>query len=69
MRLQPGRLEPRVKLAGETRYRSGSTCTVVDEAFTWTRISTRKLYVYFQTIDDPAGKTRSTRISIPARIR
>jgi len=48
---------------------SGSTRTVVDEGFTWTRIANRKVNVYFQTVLESGEKVRSTRITIagPAR--
>jgi hypothetical protein len=67
--LEGATVQARVKLAGESRYRSGSTRTVVDEEFTWTRISPRKTYVYFQTTTDEGDKIRSTRITIPAPTR
>jgi hypothetical protein len=62
-------VQARVKLAGEARYRSGSTRVVEDEAFAWTRISNRKTYVYFQTVGASEAKVRSTRITIPAPTR
>lgn len=62
-------VQARVKLAGEARYRSGSTRTIVDEAFTWTRIANRKVYVYFQTTTDAGEKIRSTSMTIPDRTR
>jgi len=65
--LEGATVQARVKLAGESRYRSGSTRVVVDEAFTWTRIANRKVYVYFQTVLESGEKVRSTRITIPGR--
>jgi len=62
-------VQARVKLSGETRYSTGSTRVVVDEAFTWTRIANRKVYVYFQTVLESGEKVRSTRITIPAPAR
>lgn len=67
--LEGATVQARVKLAGQPRYRNGSTRVVADEAFTWTRISNIKTYVYFQTTTDSGEKIRSTRITIPARTR
>lgn len=39
---------------------------MVNEAFEWTRIAYRKVYVYFQTTTDTGDKIRSSRITIPA---
>jgi len=62
-------VQARVKLSWETRYSTGSTRVVADEAFTWTRIANHKVYVYFQTELDTGEKIRSTRITIPAPTR
>jgi hypothetical protein len=62
-------VQARVKLAREDTYRNGSTRIVVDEAFTWTRIANRKVYVYFQTVLESGEKVRSTRITIAGPTR
>jgi hypothetical protein len=62
-------VQARVKLSREDTYRNGSTRVVVDEAFAWTRIANRKVYVYFQTVLESGQKIRSTRITIPAPSR
>jgi len=62
-------VQARVKLSGKTRYSYGSTRVVADEAFTWTRIAKRKVYVYFQTVLESGEKVRSNRIIIPGPAR
>jgi hypothetical protein len=65
--LDGARVQARVRLAGQTTYVSGSTRVVVDESFRWTRITGRKVSVYFQTRLASGENIRSTRITIPAR--
>lgn len=49
----------RVKLAGQTKYSTGSSRTVKAGEFTWTRKTGKKVYVYFKS-----GDVRSNRIII-----
>ena len=60
-------VQARVRLAGQTSYTSGSTRVVVDQSFSWSRVTDRKVNVYFQTTLASGEKIRSTRITIPAR--
>lgn len=56
-------VQARVKLRGETHYRSGSTRVVRAGEFRWTRITGKKVYVYFRADDG----LRSNRVVIQAR--
>jgi hypothetical protein len=62
-------VQARVRLAGQTSYASGSTRVVVDESFSWSRVTDRKVNVYFQKTLASGEKIRSTRIIIPSRTR
>ncbi len=67
--LEGATVQARVRLPGEARYSNGSTRVVTDEAFEWTRIAYRRVYVYFQTTTGEGDKIRSTRITIPGPTR
>lgn len=53
----------RVKLRGQSHYRTGSSRVVRDGRFTWTRVSGKKVYVYFKA----DGGIRSNRVVIAHR--
>ncbi|MFZ8980214.1 MAG: fibronectin type III domain-containing protein, partial [Candidatus Nanopelagicales bacterium] len=57
-------VRPRVKLAGETTYRTGTAVRTVadDGSFTWQRKTNKKTYVYFL-----GDGVRSNRVVIAAR--